>query len=247
MPADYNNLSLFRIMNAGTETAYDATYYKLTSVLHDALQPTGTADEQAFKAYILGKVGDLDNFHLQQRAEINHLGRTVENQKNEIARCYKNLEEVSLEHDKVYNESMLQAGLEVSQLQETVKEKNPFKFNHHRHYDAIHQFLDKPSTKKLSIQGAQTACEKVQAEIGTHYAHIQQLPQTLVPLQIKFYSLTMHINQRRERVRQKEEMVRARIEFEKEQESARVAFRQQQQQLKQEQEVAPRQLRGTDS
>ncbi len=44
----------------------------------------------------------------------------------------------------------------------------------------------------------------------------------------------MHINQRRERVRQKEEMVRARIEFEKEQESARVAFRQQQQQLKQE-------------
>ena len=85
--------------------SYDAMYYKLTSAVHEALQPTGTADEQAFKAYVLGKVGDLDNFHLQQRAEINHLGQTIERQKNEIARCYKKLEEVSVRNDEVFNDS----------------------------------------------------------------------------------------------------------------------------------------------
>ena len=132
---------------------------QLTSAVHEALQPTGTADEQAFKAYVLDKVGALDNFHLQQRAEIKHLGLTVERQKDEIARCYKKLEEVSVRNDEVFNDSMLQAGLEVAQLRETVKEKNPFRFNRHRHHAAIHQFLDKPSTKKLSIQGAQTACD----------------------------------------------------------------------------------------
>ena len=215
---------------------FDAMYAKLSSVLREALQPTGTAGEQAFKAYILGMVGDLDNFHLQQRNEINHLGRTVENQKNEIARCYKDLEEVSVHNDEVFNDSMLQAGLEISKLNETREgmEKNPFEFNHRDHQEEIDLFLNKPATKRLTIENAQTACDKVQAEIETHYQYFYRLPEKLIPLQVKFYALTLHANQKREKANQKESMMRARVEFEKQQESDRLAFRQQQLSLQQE-------------
>ena len=113
-------------------------------------------------------------------------------------------------------------------------EKNPFEFNHRDHQEEIDLFLNKPATKRLSLESAQTACDKVQAEIATHYQYFDRLPEKLLPLQVKFYALTLYGNQKREKAIKKESMMRARVEFEKQQESDRLAFGQQQLSLQQE-------------